>query len=430
MSSKPYIQFYISDFLGDVAHLSCEEIGAFMLLLMQCWQKGFIPSNDEVLCRLTRLSLNEWLAMKDTIIEFFKPCDKGYYNARATKELDKIAEKSSKAKHSADIRWGKKDDANASETHMRTHNERITERNAIPDTRYQIPDPTFQSPEIKTPLPPFSKGEKIIEKFQEEKKSEAGEGNQNPIKKMTRAETLRSVTEEEQGAIEKIFAHWKKLAGHPTCHLESKRTLAILNGLRLGYTVEQCLDAVDGCFKTPHNMGDNKQGANHDRLGLIFRDADHIENFIRNKKNPPTPVGEGAAKKVEAKKFYSTAAESALTTVCHTLRQFSNKNSMIFRDEKVHAVIDSLGGLGKIDFPNGDIAKFHNDFKARYDDLKDDWLSSYSPVLEVVASNEFSALVAYNPRTGKVEKIDSEKIDEFKALAVQNKKRLNLKKGD
>jgi uncharacterized protein YdaU (DUF1376 family) len=496
MSSKPYIKLFVSDFLGDTSHLSCDEIGAYFLLLSQCWTKGFISSEDERLARLTRLTMDKWLSMKPVIMEFFKPCDDGYYNARATKELNEIFEKSTKAKHSAEVRWGKKDDANASTEDMRTHSERISERNAIPDTRYQIPDPIFQNPNLKPPLSPFQGETKKIE-IEKIVPRGVGGDDQNPIKKMTRVETLRSVTEEEQGAIEKIFEHWKKLAGHPTCHLESKRTLAILGGLRLGYTVEQCLDAVEGCFKTPHNMGDNKQGANYDRLGIIFRDADHIENFIRNKKNPPKAmsggiksqeglesykkimeliarkgtargfgvetwydklterekftvqklggiqrIGEGKIDQYKFKfleewgnfseevKKYSIAAESALKTVCETLRQFSNKNSMIFRDEKIHAVIDLLGGLAKIEFPSGDVAKFYNEFKARYDDLKDDWLSNYSPVLEGVASDEFSALVALNPKTKKVEKIDSEKIEEFKALAVQNKKRLNVRKGE
>lgn len=237
-----------------------------------------------------------------------------------------------------------------------------------------------QSTYIKTPLPPFSKGETKNIEIEKIVPRGVGEGDQNPIKKMTRAETLRSVTEEEGGAIQQIFDHWKKLAGHPTCHLESKRTLAILNGLRLGYTVEQCLDAVDGCFKTPHNMGDNKQGANFDRLGIIFRDADHIENFIRNKKNPP--VGEGGQKKIKMKeRKFSREAEKAEMSLLNFLTKFTNSHSAIFDDEKIHAAIDAIGGWASVKFPAQDDEKFFTDFKGEYDDLKEGWLSKYSPVL-------------------------------------------------
>lgn len=43
-------------------------------------------------------------------------------------------------------------------------------------------------------------------------------------------------------------------------------------------------------------MGVNDRGTRYDALGLILRDADHIDRFIRNAHEPPRPQTDAEAR--------------------------------------------------------------------------------------------------------------------------------------
>lgn len=81
--------------------------------------------------------------------------------------------------------------------------------------------------------------------------------------------------------INQIFDYWKKVMNHPKSHLDKKRTLAIRKALEK-YSIDDLRQAIDGCAKTPHNMGQNDRGEIYDDIELIFRDASHIDRFMRN----------------------------------------------------------------------------------------------------------------------------------------------------
>lgn len=87
--------------------------------------------------------------------------------------------------------------------------------------------------------------------------------------------------------IQNIFDVWKDTLNHPTAKLDKKRKFIISNALKMGYTLEQLCEAIKGCLQTPHNMGCNDRGQRYDGLGVIFKDADNIDRFIRNFHNPP-----------------------------------------------------------------------------------------------------------------------------------------------
>ena len=74
---------------------------------------------------------------------------------------------------------------------------------------------------------------------------------------------------------------------HPGAQLDDKRIRLIRDALKLGYTVEQCKAAVYGCSVTPHNMGENDRNTRFDGIHIIFGNADQIDRFIKNSKNPP-----------------------------------------------------------------------------------------------------------------------------------------------
>jgi len=87
--------------------------------------------------------------------------------------------------------------------------------------------------------------------------------------------------------IHEVFKHWQTVMGHPSAKLDKKRQRAIGEALNLGYTLGQLKQAIDGCFNTPFNQGQNDRGQRYDDIGLILRDAAHIDRFIANAIAPP-----------------------------------------------------------------------------------------------------------------------------------------------
>lgn len=105
--------------------------------------------------------------------------------------------------------------------------------------------------------------------------------------------------------VQEIFQHWKTKLDHPRAQLDEKRRRKIKAAIKLGFSVDELKQAIDGCAHTPFNMGQNKNQQRYDAISLIFRDRDHIERFIENNltlgsqiKNKyvyqPNPIFEGA----------------------------------------------------------------------------------------------------------------------------------------
>ena len=98
MTSLPYMQLYVSDYLADTAHLTAQQHGAYMLLLMNYWQRGkALDNSNERLSHVARLSPEEWAQAKPTLEEFFVIEGNLWTHARVEDDLEKIREKSAKA---------------------------------------------------------------------------------------------------------------------------------------------------------------------------------------------------------------------------------------------------------------------------------------------------------------------------------------------
>lgn len=73
MSERPFMQLYVSDFIGDTLHLSTEQIGAYMLMLMAMWNAGGkLPSDESKLARVARMSVKKWKTIADDLMPFFE----------------------------------------------------------------------------------------------------------------------------------------------------------------------------------------------------------------------------------------------------------------------------------------------------------------------------------------------------------------------
>lgn len=77
-----------------------------------------------------------------------------------------------------------------------------------------------------------------------------------------------------------IFEYWQKTMNSPGSKLDTKRISLIRSALKMGYTPRQLCEAIKGCSRSPHHMGDNDRNTRYNGLNLILRNADFIDKFI------------------------------------------------------------------------------------------------------------------------------------------------------
>jgi len=95
--SAPFMQLYVADYLGDTRHLTTEQHGAYLLLLMTMWRSdGVLPADDKKLARIVGATPSRWTKIKDEVLSFFDLSDGLLTNARLSFELEKASEKSIK----------------------------------------------------------------------------------------------------------------------------------------------------------------------------------------------------------------------------------------------------------------------------------------------------------------------------------------------
>jgi uncharacterized protein YdaU (DUF1376 family) len=95
MSERPFMQLYVSDFVGDTLLLSTEHIGAYLLLLIALWNAdGVLPSEEAKLARVARLSVKRWRKIAVDLLPFFVLGEGTLTHHRLARELRKAAEKS------------------------------------------------------------------------------------------------------------------------------------------------------------------------------------------------------------------------------------------------------------------------------------------------------------------------------------------------
>jgi len=80
-----------------------------------------------------------------------------------------------------------------------------------------------------------------------------------------------------------VFDYWCLVMKKPSNTIfNQKRKAAVKARLKEGYSEEQIRDAIDGCSKTPHNMGQNDNNKKFDDLELICRNGCNVDRFIGN----------------------------------------------------------------------------------------------------------------------------------------------------
>lgn len=88
--NKPdvFMPLYIGDYLADTAHLTTDQHGAYLLLLMAYWRNGGpLRDDDAEFAAITRQSASNWKKMRPTLQRFFSVVDRVWISARCEKEL-------------------------------------------------------------------------------------------------------------------------------------------------------------------------------------------------------------------------------------------------------------------------------------------------------------------------------------------------------
>ena len=117
MSALPYMPLYVADYLADAAHLTTEEHGAYLLLIMTYWQRGKpLPADPDRLARIARMPSERWADVQRTLSEFFALVDGHWHHKRIDAELDKVRDKSEKAKKAASVSASSRKTAPAEQT--------------------------------------------------------------------------------------------------------------------------------------------------------------------------------------------------------------------------------------------------------------------------------------------------------------------------
>jgi uncharacterized protein YdaU (DUF1376 family) len=99
--SVPFMQLYVADYLGDTRHLTTEQHGAYLLLLMTMWRsEGVLPDDPIKLARIAGLTVSRWHKISADVLAFFTPCEGGFTQRRLSAELAIAEEKSSKRSQS------------------------------------------------------------------------------------------------------------------------------------------------------------------------------------------------------------------------------------------------------------------------------------------------------------------------------------------
>lgn len=97
MSSTPFMQLYVGDYLADTLDLTTEQHGAYLLLLMTMWRHDAkLPNDPAKLSRIARVSARRWHMVWSEIGHFFYVDGESIRNNRLDREHQKASSISEK----------------------------------------------------------------------------------------------------------------------------------------------------------------------------------------------------------------------------------------------------------------------------------------------------------------------------------------------
>lgn len=87
---RPFVQFWIGDYLADTGHLTRSQHGAYFLLILHYWSTGSLPNDDAQLASITRSTMAEWMVDRAVLNGFFHD---GWQHCRIDAEIERATRK-------------------------------------------------------------------------------------------------------------------------------------------------------------------------------------------------------------------------------------------------------------------------------------------------------------------------------------------------
>lgn len=95
MAEFPALQLWTDAYLGDTAHLTTIEHGAYLLLLMTAWRTSdcSLPDDDKMLARYCRMTAAQWARIKPLMLTFWQVQNGRWRQRRLTDEYNAVRQK-------------------------------------------------------------------------------------------------------------------------------------------------------------------------------------------------------------------------------------------------------------------------------------------------------------------------------------------------
>lgn len=114
-SCDEWMPLYVGRYLGDTGHLTYDQHGPYLLLLMHYWRKGPLPDDDTMLAAIARVPLDVWMTRMGRILrDFFEVQEDGLLHqkradAERAKRAGVSADRAAAGRAGARKRWQQDD---------------------------------------------------------------------------------------------------------------------------------------------------------------------------------------------------------------------------------------------------------------------------------------------------------------------------------
>lgn len=157
MADFPFMPLATDAYIADTMHLSLEEHGAYLKLLMIMWRTpdGWLDDDDKRLAMMLGVTVARWRKLRATLGAFFIVDGGRLTQKKLQKMRENVAEKSAQASRAAEVKWlkynnTKSADAPATKTKTKEEKKEDTLRVSKKDAAKAVePQPAKQASEPK-----------------------------------------------------------------------------------------------------------------------------------------------------------------------------------------------------------------------------------------------------------------------------------------